>query len=103
MAEKGSGKAVTDGKQEKERKAAEGAPLEREGTPADAAGQEGSIMAARQESGKKFKVGKLRENCMQLYHITASTFDGAFYGHTEKEMSIQEAGAVIRGWLGKGR
>lgn len=103
MAEKGSGKAVTDGKQEKDRKAAGGAQPEKEGIPADAARQEGGAMAARRETGKKFEVGKLRENCMQLFHVTASTFDGAFYGRTEREMSIQEARGVIQGWLGKGR
>lgn len=35
----------------------------------------GAGKAASQE--KKFKVGKLRENCMQLFGVTASTFDGA--------------------------
>lgn len=55
--------------------------------------------AGKQEP--KFKVGKLRANCMQLFKVTASTFDGAMYGHHETEMTIAEAGAVINQWLGR--
>ena len=94
MAEKGSGKPVTDGKQEKESTAAGESLSEKKETKAS---------EIEQGLGKKFEIGKLRENCMQLFHVTASTFDGAFYGRTEKEMSIQEAAAAIQGWLGKGR
>lgn len=61
----------------------------------------GAGKAASQE--KKFKVGKLRENCMQLFGVTASTFDGAFYGNKETEMTVKKAGAIISKWLGKER
>lgn len=52
-------------------------------------------------SEKKFKVEKLRENCMQLFHITTSTFDGAFYNVHATELSIREARKIIDRWLGK--
>lgn len=49
----------------------------------------------------KFKVEKLRGKCMELFHITTSTFDGAMYGCTETEMTVNEAQARINKWLGK--
>lgn len=54
-----------------------------------------------QAKEKKFQVKKLRENSMQLFHVTASTFDGAFYGQKETEMTIEKARAIIKKWLGK--
>ena len=50
---------------------------------------------------RKFKVEKLRENSMQLFGITTSTFDGAFYGNKKTEMTKREAAAIICKWLGK--
>lgn len=52
-------------------------------------------------SEKKFKVEKLRENCMQLFRITTSTFDGVFYNVHATELSIREARKIIDRWLGK--
>lgn len=49
----------------------------------------------------KFLTGKLREACTELFGVTSSTFDGAFYGCTETEMSIEDARARINRWLGK--
>lgn len=49
----------------------------------------------------KYKMEKLRENSMQLFGITVSTFDGAMYGHMETEMTIKEAKAIIDKWLGR--
>lgn len=49
----------------------------------------------------KFRVDKLRTKCMQLFHVTSSTFDGAMYGCTATEMTISEAQARIDKWLGK--
>lgn len=49
----------------------------------------------------KFRVDKLRAKCMQLFHVTSSTFDGAMYGCTATEMTISEAQARIDKWLGK--
>ena len=50
---------------------------------------------------QKFKVEKLRENSVQLFGVTTSTFDGAFYGNKETEMTKKEAKAIICKWLGK--
>jgi len=49
----------------------------------------------------KYKMEKLRNKCMQLFHITTSTFDGAMHGCTATEMTINEAQARINKWLGK--
>lgn len=49
----------------------------------------------------RYKIEKLRENSMQLFGVTVSTFDGAMYGHKETEMTIKEARAVIDKWLGR--
>ena len=49
----------------------------------------------------KFLVEKLRENSISLFGVTSSTFDGAFYGCKETEMSIKDAKARINDWLGK--
>lgn len=63
---------------------------------------EKTVDAERAETGKKkFKVEKLRANSMKLFKVTASTFDGAMYGHNETEMTIEEARAVINKWLGR--
>lgn len=48
----------------------------------------------------KYQISKLREKCMQLFGITTSTFDGAFYGIAEQKMSITEAKSRINKWLG---
>lgn len=48
-----------------------------------------------------YLIGKLRENCITLFGVTSSTFDGAFCGCAESEMSIEDAKARIADWLGK--
>lgn len=58
-------------------------------------------VAAEKQEETKYHIGKLRENCMQLFGITTSTFDGAFYGNTAQEMSITEAKSRINKWLGR--
>ena len=45
----------------------------------------------------KFPLETLRKDCMKLYNVTSSTFDGAFYGKTG-EYTIKEAGEVIDAW-----
>lgn len=49
----------------------------------------------------KYRIEKLRAKCMQLFHITTSTFDGAMYGCEATEMTIKEAQSRITGWLGE--
>jgi hypothetical protein len=49
----------------------------------------------------KFKLEKLRENSVQLFHVTTSTFDGAMFGNTLDEMTINEAKNIINKWLGR--
>lgn len=62
------------------------------------------VEAVKQEAKEpetKYRMDKLRTKCMQLFHITISTFDGAMYGCTATEMTISEAQARINKWLGK--
>lgn len=55
------------------------------------------------EKVEKFSIEKLRQNSIALFGVTQSTFDGAMYGHKEKEFSIKEAKRIIDEWLyGKG-
>ena len=63
----------------------------------------GAVADKPQESkaAPKFLVGKLREECIALFGVTSSTFDGAFYGCEDAEMSIEDAKARIESWLGK--
>lgn len=67
-----------------------------------------SVSAEAQKAAKpssneeqKFQIEKLRAHCMELFGVTASTFDGAFYGRTETKLTKQEAQAIINKWLGK--
>lgn len=55
------------------------------------------------EPVKKFLVEKLRKDCINLFGVTTSTFDGAMYGHDETELSIDEAKAVIDEFLYGGK
>lgn len=56
-------------------------------------------------TGKKeeavYKVEKLRTNCMKLFGVTTSTFDGAFYGNKATELTVAQAKAVLDKWLGR--
>lgn len=74
--------------------------VKREATTAVVAGPEKKV-SAESAAVQKFKVEKLRENSMKLFGVTTSTFDGAFYGNEKKEMTIEEAGAMLDKWLGK--
>lgn len=48
-----------------------------------------------------FLVGKLRQNCIELFGVSSSTFDGALYGHTEEKLTVNECRTIINKWLGK--
>lgn len=84
MSTKSTGKPVTA-----DAAAAAPAPAKKEAATAQAA----------QET--KYKVEKLRAASMKLFKVTTSTFDGAMYGHSETEMTITEARAIINKWLGR--
>jgi hypothetical protein len=45
----------------------------------------------------KFPVETLRKDCMKLYGVTISTFDGAFCGKSG-EYTIEEGRNVIENW-----
>lgn len=51
------------------------------------------------EKLEKFPIEKLRHNSITLFGVTQSTFDGAMYGHKEKEFSIKEVKRIIDKWL----
>lgn len=69
------------------------------GKPVIAETKEQSTQPVEQEP--RFLVTKLRENSISLFGVTSSTFDGAFCGCEETEMSINDAKARISDWLGK--
>lgn len=55
------------------------------------------------ENHTRYPVEKLRLNCIHLFGITKSTFDGAFFDAEKKEYTIDEARSLIDEWLyGKG-
>ena len=60
-----------------------------------------TVKQENKEPETKYRMDKLRTKCMQLFHITTSTLDGAMYGCTATEMTISEAQARINKWLGK--
>ena len=60
-----------------------------------------TVKQENKEPETKYRMDKLRTKCMQLFHITTSTFDGAMYGCTATEMTISEAQARINKWLGQ--
>lgn len=55
--------------------------------------------ATEEKKEPVFTVGKLRENSVQLFGVTQSTFDGAMYGHSEVEYTIKQVGDIINKWL----
>lgn len=55
------------------------------------------VKATTQEK-KKFLREKLRENCVDLFGVTTSTFDGAMYGHNEKEYTVDDVKRIIENY-----
>lgn len=52
----------------------------------------------------KFVVEKLRSNCVEVFGVTSSTFDGAMYGHDlDAEYSIGEVKHIIDVFLNGGK
>ena len=52
----------------------------------------------------KFVVEKLRSNCVEVFGVTSSTFDGAMYGHDlDAEYSISEVKHIIDAFLNGGK
>jgi len=49
---------------------------------------------------KKYKLDDLRKNCLALFNVTVSTFDGAVTGLTG-EYTISEIKNVIEKWKAK--
>ncbi len=45
----------------------------------------------------KFSIEKLRKNCMKLFNITTSTFDGAAYG-LKGEYTVSDMKDIITKW-----
>lgn len=48
-----------------------------------------------EKSEPKFLVEQLRKNCVTLFGVTTSTFDGAMYGHNKGEYTINEVKKII--------
>lgn len=49
------------------------------------------------EKAVKFPIPVLRKNCVNLFGITTSTFDGATFGKTGK-YSVKEMQSIIQSW-----
>ena len=49
------------------------------------------------ESAPKFPIEKLRQNCLALFGVTTSTFDGATLGY-DGEYSVEEIKKAIDKW-----
>lgn len=48
----------------------------------------------------KFPLEKLRENCLKLFGVTQSTFDGAAHG-LKGEYAVSEIKKIIAAWQSK--
>lgn len=48
----------------------------------------------------KFSIEKLRENCLTLFGVTSSTFDGATYG-LNGDFTVDELKNIIAKWQNK--
>lgn len=60
-----------------------------------------SNTAKTQTTESKFKLFKLRENCVQLFGVSDSTFAGASCGLEKDEYTISEMKNIINTWLKK--
>ena len=49
------------------------------------------------ETAPKFSIEKLRSNCLKLFGVTSSTFDGATYG-LDGEFTVEEMKNTIDKW-----
>lgn len=54
----------------------------------------------KRQTGPKYELDKLRENCQALFNVSVSTFDGAAVGLTG-EYSVSEMRAIIKKWKSK--
>lgn len=68
-------------------------------TAADVSENETESVKNVAEKEAKYSITKLRKNSISLFGVTQSTFDGAMYGHDNKEYTINEAKAILEGWL----
>lgn len=51
----------------------------------------------------KYAIEKLRKNCIELFGITTSTFDGAMFSVAETELTIDDAKDIIDKFLYGGK
>jgi len=67
-------------------------------------GQTAGAPQTQQDSGTKkmprFTIARLRRDCLKLFGITVSTFDGATLDMTE-EFTVEEMRSHIKKWLNK--
>lgn len=49
----------------------------------------------------KYRLEQLRKHSTELFGVSSSTWDGAFYGVEAKEITVDEARARLNKWLGK--
>ena len=49
------------------------------------------------DTAPKFTIGRLRENCLTLFGVTSSTFDGATYG-LDGTYTVDETKKAINKW-----
>lgn len=56
-----------------------------------------AVESVETTAAPKFSIKKLRENCMKLFGVTTSTFDGATYGLND-EYTVEEMKKTIETW-----
>ena len=61
------------------------------------AAPESDVTAEKTEALPKFTVERLRRDCLRLFGVTFSTFDGATYGLTDT-YTVEEMRSIINKW-----
>lgn len=58
--------------------------------------------ASEVKEGKKFSLKVLRDNCVNLFGVTSSTFAGATVDLADEKFTITEVKTKVDTWLKKG-
>lgn len=58
----------------------------------------GRAVAIKTAPAVRYGKDKLRRNCVKLFNVPQSTFDGAFFGRTGP-FTVEEARGILNAWL----
>jgi len=56
---------------------------------------------AAESKPPKFPLARLRQDCLEIFGVTTSTFDGAMFGKSG-DFTVDEAKKIITDWQKKG-